>query len=516
MGIVRDHVLTNAFGSGQVLQAYYTAFKFPDLIYNLLIIGALTTAFIPVWSALWHKQDDKKEAWQAVSNSLNTVGLFLLVASILGILGSNFLAGLIGYGYDSATQNLTASFMRIMFLSPVLMGLSMVMGGVLQTLRQFVLYSVAPLLYNLGIILGAIALVPLFGPQGLSMGVVLGAALHFLLQWYGVRQAGFRWEPIVRPTAVYLKTIGRLMIPRTLGVAMTQFNTIIITSLASSLVAGSVVFFNLGNNLAGVPVGLIGAPFALAVFPLLIKNAHDKNTQEFGALLSATMRQILFLILPLTVIFVLLRAQIVRSVLGSGAFDWTATIGTADALAYLSLSLPAQALIPLLARGFYALENTFTPLLLSIVSETVTVICALLALHGWFGVPLMSVSGLAVATSIGAYLNMLLLYGALYKTTKSFKPKEIILPLIKLLVATAAMAAVVQVIKGPLAQIVDQTRWWGIFAQGLIAGLAGLAVYGALAYFLGIEEWLLLLKSFHRRMFRATVVNPTIDEGTQG
>ncbi len=515
IGFVRTRALTHTFGSSYVTDAYYAAFKLPDLIYNLLIVGALTTAFIPVWSALWHEHDDKTTAWRAASNCLNIIGIILIIAALIGIAGAGRLVHVIGYGFDPVTRAQTVEFMRIMFLSPIILGLSMVMGGVLQTLRQFALYAFAPILYNIGIIIGITELVPLMGVNGLAWGVVLGALGHFGIQWYGAYRAGFRWTYVLDWRAAYLKTIGKLMIPRTVGVAMTQINIVIITTLASVLPVGSMTNFNLANDLSAVGTGLIAIPFALAVFPLLTRESQQKNFPTFGTLAASTARQIIVLIIPFTVIFFILRAQVVRVILGSGAFDWDATVQTANALALLVVGLPAQALIPLLARSFYAMYNTATPLIAGVISEAVTIVLALAALSGYLGTPLQSIEGLCLATAIGAWTNAVLLTLALRRTVGPvLEERKTMIVAAKVLVSGGAMALVCQLTKDPIAGWVDMTRWWGVFVQGLGAGLAGFATYGTLAYLFEIEEWRTIVMSFKRRLFRVAPVTPTIDEGS--
>jgi putative peptidoglycan lipid II flippase len=357
IGIVRDRLFAHYFGAGPMMDAYYASFKIPDLIYNLLIVGALTAGFIPTFTKLLDKDPSRKSAWRLANNVLTIIAVALAIISGLGALFAPHLTTLLFPGFPNATTELAVLFTRIMFISPLLLGISMVLGGILQSLRQFFIYSLAPIFYNLGIIIGAVALVPLLGPTGLAWGVVLGALLHMLVQCYGTYSNGWRWRFTFDLSDASTRTIGALMLPRTFGLAAHHINNIIITSFASFLSIGSVSVYNFANNLQAVPTGLVAIPFALAVFPLLSEMDLPKDNQAFLEKIISTARYILFLIVPIIIILLLLRAQIVRLILGSGAFDWTATIATANTLAFFAIGLIGQALIPLLARAFYAMTG---------------------------------------------------------------------------------------------------------------------------------------------------------------
>lgn len=496
VGLIRDGVFTSYFGADAIMDSYYAAFKIPDLIYNLLIIGALSTAFIPTFTKLFNAGEDKSPAWKLANNVLNVTAVLLTISSIFGIIFTPTLVPIIAPGFNLASKQMVINFTRIMFGSTILLGISMVIGGILQSLRAFFLYSLAPIFYNLGIIIGAVVLVPILGVNGLAWGVVLGAFLHFSLQTYSAYVNGYRWHWRLNFKDKDTRLIGKLMIPRTLGLAISQLNLIIFTILASLLPVGSVAVLNYSNNLQAVPVGIIGIPFALAVFPVLSIAAAKNDIEEFIKNLSATVRQILFLIIPLSTILMLLRAQIVRVILGRGKFDWTATMNTADALALFALSLFAQALIPVIARAFYALADTKTPFIIGVISEVVSVVSALFLMK-----PL-GVAGLALAFSVGSILNFIILSIVLRKILKRIDGQRILSSFFKIIIATIPTALTIQFSKYPLAKIFDQTHTPGIFGQGLVAGLAGLVIYLLICYLLRVPEMLQLKESFARRWLK--------------
>lgn len=496
VGLARDRIFAHYFGVGPVMDSYYAAFRIPDLIYNLLIVGALSAGFIPTFTKLFNQSEDKTPAWKLANNILNITAISLAILSFFGMLFTPALTNLIAPGFDNASKELVTSFTRIMFGSTLMLGLSMVIGGVLQSLRAFFLYSLAPIFYNLGIIVGAVVLVPLIGIKGLAWGVVLGAFMHLSLQIYSAYANGYKWKWYFNLKDQNAKVIGKLMVPRTLGLAISQLNLVIITILASWLPTGSVTIFNFANNLQAVPIGIIGIPFAIAVFPVLSAAAAKNDIDEFIKNLSSTIRQILFLIIPCAIIFLLLRAQIVRVILGTGKFNWDATISTGNTLAFFALSMFAQALIPLVARAFYALANTKTPFIIGIISELTSIIAALLLMKP-FGV-----AGLALAFSIGSILNLVILSIYLRNTLTKINGDKIFSSFYRIIIAAIPMALLIQYIKDPLAKIFNQDYFWGILGQGLVAGLAGLAIYLILCYLLRVPELLQIKESLTNRFLR--------------
>lgn len=506
VGLARDRIFAHYFGAGPIMDAYYAAFKIPDLIYNLLIVGALTAGFIPAFTRLFYQSDNKTPAWRLANSIVNIAGVALLALCAVGLWTAPFLSRAIAPGFSGDSQRLVVTFTRIMLLSPFLLGISMVMGGILQSLRQFLVYSIAPIFYNLGIIIGALVFVPLLGISGLAWGVVLGAMGHAGIQIYSAVRNGYRWQPLLALKNPDVRLIGKLMIPRTLGLAMTQVNNVAVTMLGSLLPIGSVAVYNYANNLQAVPTGIIGIPFALAVFPLLSAAAAERSTDRFVEYLGSTTRQIFFLTAPAAILMLLLRAQIVRVVLGSGAFNWTATIATANTLAFFALGLLAQALIPLYARAFYALSDTKTPFVAGLISELLSIIAAMILMK-----PL-AAAGLALASAIGATINITLLVVLLRETTKKLELDRLLAAVFKISAAAGLMAVLIQVLKYPLNAILNLDYFHGILLQGLISGGAGLIAYAAVCRALKLEEMIHFQSSLKKRWLRLWSVPAGIDE----
>ncbi len=497
LGLFRDRLLASTFGAGDTLDIYYAAFRIPDLIYNLLILGALSAAFIPVFTGLIsNKKED--EAWELASGIMNLAIIFIIVLSILLCIFSPYLMRLITPGFSPEKMEQAVFFTRIMFLSPLFLGISGIFGGILTSYKRFLIYSLAPIFYNTGIIFGILFFVRFWGPIGLAWGVVLGAFLHMLTQYPATRQLGFKhsWLFVKYFSNKEIRKIFRLMIPRTLGIAINQINLFIITIFASFLAPGSLAIFSFAQNLQAVPLGVIGVSFAIAVFPTLSALSAKNDKENFVKNFSETFRQILFFIIPLSVFILLLRAQIVRVVLGAGKFDWEDTVLTFQCLGIFSLSLFAQCLVPLLARAFYAMHNTKTPFYIAIATEIVNILMVIMLIEKY------EILSLAMAFSLSAIVQMFLLLFFLRAKYDNLDDKKIITSIGKITLATFFSGAVIQGSKYLVAMVISLDTFLGVFSQLFIASILGALVFLLVCHFVKLEEFINLRKSLLKRIFR--------------
>ncbi len=504
LGILRDRILAGEFGAGEVLDAYYTAFRIPDLLYNLLILGALSAGFIPVFSALIKKmkkadddsypyqEEENKEAWDLVSNILNILIIILSFFSILGFIFSPQLIKIIAPGFSPEMQSITTTLTRIMFLSPLFLGISSLLGGVLQSFRNFLIFSLSPIFYNVGIILGALFLVPVLGISGLAWGVVIGAFMHMAIQIPPVWILGFRWRAFINFKDKNFLKIAKMMVPRTLSLAISQINLVVVTIIASTLAAGSLAVFNFANNLQSFPIGVFGISFAVAAFPTLSASAF--NEKKLVDNFSYTLRRILFFIIPSTVLLITLRAQIIRVILGTGEFSWRDTVLTINSLGFFALSLFAQASTPLLTRVFYARQNSKTPFLIGLIIVVINIFLSL------FLGKRMGVAGLALAFSLSSILNFMLLWLRLYFEMGDLDQKNIIISVLKFSFAALVAGFFIQAGKALIWPFIDMSTFWGVLSQGLVAGLLGLGVYFLLTHLLKSEEMIELIQIVKKRL----------------
>lgn len=515
LGLFRDRLLAGKFGAGQELDIYWAAFRIPDFIYGILIMGGIVATFLPIFSEYFEK--DKKEAWKMTSNVLNC--FFILLVFICGILAifTPQILNLITPGFSLEQKALTVQLTRIMFLSPILFGLSSIFSGILQYFNRFLVFSLAPILYNLGIIFGIIFFVPLFGLSGLAYGVILGAVLYWFIQIPSALSAGFKYQITFDFKHPGLLRIFKLMTPRIIGASAYHLNLIVITAIASTLAVGSISIFNFSNNLYYFPVGLIGVSFALASFPKLTQAWAEGKKEKFLDYFSSTFRQILFLIIPISFLMFLLRAQLVRVVLGTGEFGWLETRLTAASLGIFSISILAFSLIPFLARTFFSLQDTRTPVKIGILSMVLNVILSflfvwLLGFSNIFqdfminflklqGIKNIEVVGLPLALSISGIFQSFLLLLFLRKKIKHLPLKEFWSSLKKIIIATFLMILSVYLTLYLVAVAIGLQTFLGVLFQLSAAVIIGGFVYLLTVYFLKSPE-LKIVKSSILRQFK--------------
>lgn len=494
VGLFRDRLLAAHFGAGATLDVYYAAFRWPDALYNLLIVGALAAGFIPVFSECLEHEGEEASA-RLAGRVLSLTAITMMGVSLILILGAGIIVPATVSGFSPAQIAETIVLTRIMALSPLLLGLSAVMGGVLQATKRFTAFAVAPMLYNAGIILGILCLAPTWGIRGVAVGVVAGTMLHLLAQALPVLRT--RTLIFDRPTyrEPRIRHMLALMGPRTAGLAITQLNLIVLLALASSLSDGSVSVLAFANNVQSVPLGLVGISFAVAALPALSQAAVRRDTKETTRLVMTLARQVLVLVIPMAAWLILLRAQVVRLLLGQGAFDWDDTIRTAMLVGWFAVSLPAQALVPLLARVWYAYQNAWVPFGVGVLSEIVNVSAALIFRH-WYGA-----NGLAIAFSLASIVQVIGL--AWFLRRRGLLERTPLWPgSWKMVVALAVSLASGYVVRQLVGTVFPLRLTWQVLLQGSASGFVCLFVYGGLAHLLRLEEWQAITQVFTTRLWR--------------
>lgn len=510
LGLVRDRLLAGEFGAGPSLDAYYAAFRIPDLVYTFLVLGALSAGFIPYFTKRYREKNAGAEAWLFTNSILNVMGLMLVALSILGVLFAGPILFAVAPGFDTATMEIAVELSRVLYISTILLGLSSVFGGVLQGLKRFTLYAIAPLLYNVGIIAGVVvAQRTNAGIEAVAWGVVGGAALHLTIQLIGALTSGWRYKLVMNLKDKDVREMFSLMGPRVVGLAVSQINLIAMTAIASLLAAGSITIFNFANNIQYVPIGIIGISFAIAAFPAFCDAANKNDLKRLIKTLSQTTRNILFLIIPLTVVFLLLRAQIVRVVLGAGEFGWNETILTANVLAFFTLSLFAQALIPLLVRVFFAYKNTLIPAVIALVSAAINISLA------WMWSSTFGVVGIAMAFSIASIIQCALLWIVVRHKIRDMDEVRLLKTIVISAGAALLAGIMIQAMKELYAAVFSLTTFWAVLGQGVIAGVVGLSVYVIVAWAFKSEELHILWCSLRRRLFKRVRTVESGDEAIE-
>ena len=440
-------------------------------------------------------EKNKNEAYQVASSIINIVLTFFILFGLLIFIFAPQLCRLIAPSFSPEKIALMSSLTRLMLFAQVFFCISNFLTGIIQSNQRFLVPALAPVAYNLGIIFGIIALTPTFGIYGPTLGVVIGALLHFLVQIPLALKLGFSYLPLSWEFShPGVKEIVRLMLPRTLALAVSQIEATVPVFLASSLMAGSLTIFYFAQHLMNLPVGLFGATIGQAALPALSQNSAKKDWQEFKKTFLSSFFQILYLVLPASAILLILRIPTVRLVFGTKNFPWQATILTGKTLALFTIAIFSQSIIQVLVRGFYALRNTKTPLLIGAFGVAINVfLSVLLTLRLGFGV-----LGLAAATSIASFIHAVLLFVFLDRKVRGFERKSVFIPLFKMSLATLVTAVFLWIPMRVLDRyILDTTRTINLIILTILASSIGLGVYilcslifkiGELAVFVGLAK----------------------------
>ena len=520
LGLIRDRLLAGTFGAGDELDVYYMAFTIPDFVALILIFGAISSAVIPIFSSYLLKS--KEDAWRYISLFFNVFLGFLIIVCVILMVFTPFIVSLMAPGFSEEKRGLAVMLMRIMFLSPIILGASNMISGILQVFHRFLVTAIAPLLYNLGIIIGILFFVPRFGLIGLAWGVVLGGVMHLLVQIPSFMFSGFKYKYSFDYQDPGVKKTLKLMVPRSMGLGAGQLNTIATTSIASHLMSGSISVFNLANNLSSILVNAVAVSVSTASFPdmsmAFIKEkevGESSGYPEFLRKFSNIFRQIIFLVVPISLLLLLLRAQIVRVILGAGKFSWSDTKLTTACLGILALNLVAQALILFLSKTFYAAHNTKIPAMISILTVGFNIILSLLLV--WMvkffpsfnlflqsllrlgGVANIGVIALALAYTVTALLEMSLLLYMFFKMFPKLKVSEIYSSLYKIFIASLIMFTFTFAVRQLLGSIISLQTFWGVFFQLIVSGGVGVITYAIATYLLKSPENKAIVDSFLRK-----------------
>ncbi|QGG47912.1 murein biosynthesis integral membrane protein MurJ [Heliorestis convoluta] len=495
LGFVREAAIGAKFGQNEVTDAYIAAFTLPDFLYFLLVGGALSTAFIPVFSSYIATKNDK-EAWHVASSFINAMILLISVGVVLGIIFTPYLIPLVAYDFKGETLEQAIFLTRIMFPSVLFTSLAGLAMGVLNSHRHFLMPALGSVVYNVVIILCGLLLADAYGIAAFSIGVVLGALANFLVQVPMLRKVGFRYSFTLDLSHPGVRRIGQLMIPAIIGLSVVQFQEIITQNLASALEAGSITALRFANRLMQLPLGVFAIAISVAIFPTLTHCAARKEWTDFRQNLSLGLRSVIFITLPAAVGMAVLRVPVVQVLFEHGKFDHLATLTTASVLLFFLIGLFAQGANQLLPRVFYALQRPQIPVRISAVVLVVNTILSLLL------IPYMGAQGLALAFSISAFVAFSLFLLLTRKALGSIDGKALLLSIAKSAFASAVMALVLKGLLLYLPYWIDTSTKTGQIGFLAVAVTIGALVYGLLALAMKMEEARLLWTTFMGRFGR--------------
>jgi putative peptidoglycan lipid II flippase len=521
LAIVRDRLLAHTFGAGAELDLYYAAFRIPDLLYVLFASVLSIYVLLPFVNRATETGVAKAGA-EVLSQVFSVfLVLYAAIAGVLALTASLYVPHVFP-GFQGEQETLVL-LLQVLLLQPFLLGVSSLCGVVTQMNHRFVLYAISPLLYNLGIILGIAFLYPLMGLGGLALGVVIGAAGHLLVQLPFVATSEYAFSFVANIKWRLLGSVLLVSVPRALTLSVNQIVLLILVGMASAMAVGSVSVFQFAFNLQSVPLAIIGMSYSVAAFPALSNLYSKSDFTGFNRQLLTALRHIIFWSVPIIGLVVVLRAQIVRVLLGSGEFDWGDTRLTAAILAIFVISLFAQAILLLLVRAFYASGRTMVPLLVAIVSGSLSIIFSL-GLREWYlqdptfkallvdtfrltGVEGTEVLVLPIAFVIGQLVQLAVL---LFLSACTFKVNY--RPLLRLF-AQATLAGLAGGLSSYVTLIfvvdgINQDTFIGIFIQGFIAGVIGLIAIVLMYVATDSSELKEIYRSFHSRIFKTDVIAP--------
>lgn len=524
LALVRDRLFAHSFGASETLDLYYAAFRVPDIVFVTVASLVSLSVLIPF---LVEKIGDREKTREFIDSIFTyfITGMIAVTGAVYLLMP--FLLRLIFPAFEElGLMNELVWMSRILLLSPLLLGVSNLFASITQVHNRFFVYALSPLLYNIGIISGLLVLYPRFGVYGLAFGVVTGALLHALIQIPAIIECKLvpRFKLFLPFSPI--KKVAMLSLPRTLAVSSMELAKLFLLALAALIATGSISVFILSFNLQSVPLSVIGVSYSLAVFPTLSRLFSKGDKKEFLEKVALTARHIIFLSIPVTALVVVVRAQLVRTVLGSGEFSWADTRLTAAALALFVLSLVPQGLLLLFVRAFYSGGKTRIPLYINLIAAGITTVSAIVLVRvfemfpTWRGiverllrvedVPGTAVLMLPLAYTIGSFVGVILMwvwferhFGSVWVKVRRM--------LWQIVLASGVSGAVSYMLLHALSPYFDTTKAIGVFLHGFIAGIAGIFVGVIILLFLKNTEIHEVFGTLKRRIWKTPVVQPEPD-----
>lgn len=515
LGLLRDRLLAARFDP-DLLGVYFAAFRIPNLVFELLVMGTLTAAFIPVFTK-YISANKEGEAWHLSSTLIHVCTVIFIIFSLPIIIYSETFCRFIAPGFTNSQIVQMSAFTRFMIIFqvfPLLIG--NFFTGILQSYNLFLAPAAAPVIYNIGIIFAILFITPFMGIWAPVVGVGIGAGLFIAIQIPSLFAVGYTHKPVLDLHHKGVREVGKLMIPRTLGLAVSQIDSTVDLILSTLLGARMVTIFQFAQHLQMLPVGLFGTTVAQAAFPILSQASAKSDHDLFKRTLVSGINQMLFFIFPMSVFFIVFRIPIVRLVFGASRFDWEATVLTSITLSTFSISLFAQSICPLFARAFYALYDTATPVIVGVISIVLNTILSILFIS-YFKIP---VWALGLSTSIASIANLIMLSLLFSIKMPSFSFRDVGWSPIKMAVAACIMGVAMYIPLKLFDQLVfDTTRISGLILLTGVSGFIGLSCYLFFVWVLGVSElraFLSILDKFRKP--KTVVLEPAqeiISNGSQ-
>ena len=487
LGLLRNRLLVGRFFGTDALEsqldAFWVAFRVPELLFQLLVIGALSAAFIPIYT----KYKNKSEAdARVITNSVMNIVLlaFVLISIIIYFFAEQLNGYITAEGFTVEQIQIAANLSRIMLLAQLSFAVSNFLTGIIQANKNFLVPALAPLAYNAGIILGIIFLTPTMGIYGAAWGVVIGGFLHLIIQLPMAIKLGFRYLPVIK-WHKGVKEMITLMPPRIMSIGVNQIAIFANVYFATALSAGSLTLFNIAQQLMSAPIRIFSVPIGQASLPFLSQKFNEGKLKAFTNTLVGSLHQILFIALPAGTLLLILRIPLVRLAYGTPDFPWADTLLTGKVVGLLAISLFAQSGLHIVVRAFYALHDTKTPFTVGLSTVILNIVLSYIAIYTLD----MGIIGLAAAMSIAASVQFFVLLSILLSKLPVKDTLALYLPIIKMLIASAIMGVSLWIPFRYLDRnFFDTTFVMPLIGLTLVVSSIGLGVYFGLAYLFKIEQ----------------------------
>lgn len=517
LGLFRDRLLATNLGASADLDIYYAAFRIPDFLFALALLFVAGTAFIPIFI---EKNAESRDAGKDLLNGIFTLFTVTIISAAIAVyILAPYMVPFVVPGFTGEALNAVIEMTRILLLSPILLGVSNLVSGVLQAEKRFVVYALSPVFYNIGIILGILLFFPSLGIKGLAWGVILGAAMHLGIQAPALAHA----KSVPRFTWNFDRDIFRVMrlsFPRTIALSFHQLTFVVVTAIASTIGVGSIAIFNLSYNLQSLPLIVIGLSYSVAAFPLLSELAVKGDMKRFYLEVSLAIRHIIFWTLPMMALFIALRAHFVRIVLGAGEFGWVDTRLTAASLLVFAFGILAQSFVLLFVRIYYALGKTREPVLYNFIGFCIVGISAivfreLLAEGSLVSVNISSllrigdigniqVLALPIAYVFGVVINAALLFRGIWKMEPNILREQVSISARQVFTAAVVIGIVSILVLRLSDSWFNLETFVGLFTHGSLAGFAGIASGIWTLHFLKNNELFEVIRTVQSRFWRGT------------
>ncbi len=492
LGLGRQMIVGALFGTSRDLDAYLTASRITETVFLVVAGGALGSAFIPTF-ADHLTQGDHTGAWELASAVINLTLIVMTVAvGVIALFAPTLVREVIAPGFDPSLQRLTVRLLRVMLVTPIVFGISGIVMAALNAYQHFLLPALAPSIYNLSIIGGAVILGPRLGVVGMAVGVVLGSALHLLVQIPQLIRYGVRYVPTLGLGNPSVREVGRLMAPRVLGTAVAQLNLVVNNRFATRMGEGAVSAINFAWMLMLLPQGVFAQAVGTATFPTFAQQAARGEREKMQQALSSTLRGIFFLSIPATVGLIAIGRPMVSLLFERGAFESTSTDAVTLALAFFALGLVGHAGLEIIARAFYALHDTFTPVWVGGLAMGLNVVLSLTLPTVFASAHLQPFGGLALANSVATLLEFMVLLALIQRRLDGIQGRRMMRAIIKSGLAALVMGIV---LLGWQAVLPDA----GALVHGAGGIAVGLGTYFVAAWLLRSEELQIVARLTRRR-----------------